>query len=47
MISGSCDAWRSNTFNDTAWSSGPSMLGFGDANGLLPATVIASGTVAA
>ena len=35
-------AWRSNTFNDTAWSSGPSMLGFGDANGLLPATVIAS-----
>jgi autotransporter-associated beta strand protein len=35
-------AWRSNSFNDAAWSSGPSMLGFGDANGLLPATLIAS-----
>ena len=35
-------AWRSNAFNDAAWSSGPSMLGFGDANGLLPSTVIAS-----
>ncbi len=35
-------AWRSNSFNDAAWSSGPSMLGFGDANGLLPSTVIAS-----
>ena len=35
-------AWRSNTFNDAAWSSGPAMLGFGDANGILPATVISS-----
>lgn len=35
-------AWRSNSFNDTAWPDGPSMLGFGDANGLLPATLIAS-----
>lgn len=35
-------AWRSNSFNDFAWRSGPSMLGFGDANGILPATVVAS-----
>lgn len=35
-------AWRSNAYNDSAWSSGPSMLGFGDANGLLPATVVAN-----
>ncbi len=35
-------AWRSNSFNDVSWPSGPAMLGFGDANGLLPATVIAS-----
>jgi autotransporter-associated beta strand protein len=35
-------AWRSNSFNDAAWPSGPAMLGFGDANGLLPDTVIAS-----
>lgn len=35
-------AWRSNSYSDAAWSSGPSMLGFGDANGLLPSTVIAS-----
>jgi rhamnogalacturonan endolyase len=35
-------AWRSNSFNDVSWSSGPAMLGFGDANGLFPATVIAS-----
>ena len=35
-------AWRSNSFDDSVWSSGPSMLGFGDANGLLPSTVVAS-----
>ncbi len=35
-------AWRNLAFNDSLWSSGPSMLGFGDANGLLPATLIAS-----
>lgn len=35
-------AWRSNAFNDITWGSGPSMLGFSDANGLLPSTVVAS-----
>lgn len=35
-------AWRSIAFNDSAWSSGPSMLGCGDANGILPTTVVAS-----
>ena len=35
-------AWRETNFNDSVWASGPSMLGFGDANGLLPSTVIAS-----
>ncbi len=35
-------AWRSNSFDDAAWSSGPSMLGFGDANGLFPSTVVAN-----
>jgi autotransporter-associated beta strand protein len=35
-------AWRSNSFDDASWSSGPSMLGFGDANGLLPSTLVAS-----
>lgn len=35
-------AWRSNSFNDAAWPGGRAMLGFGDANGLLPASVIAS-----
>lgn len=35
-------AWRSNSFDDSAWLSGPSMLGFGDANGLTPQTLIAS-----
>ena len=35
-------AWRSPAFNDAAWPNGPAMLGFGDANGLLPATLVAS-----
>ncbi len=35
-------AWRSTSYNDTAWLSGPAMLGFGDANGLLPSTLISS-----
>jgi hypothetical protein len=35
-------AWRSLSFDDSSWSRGPSMLGFGDANGLLPATTVAS-----
>ncbi len=34
--------WRSNSFDDATWSCGPSMLGFGDANGVLPSTVVAS-----
>jgi autotransporter-associated beta strand protein len=35
-------AWRGVAFNDAIWSTGPAMLGFGDANGLLPATTVAS-----
>jgi autotransporter-associated beta strand protein len=35
-------AWRGLAYNDSAWSSGPSMLGFGDANGLTPATAVPS-----
>jgi len=35
-------AWRSNSFSDANWSSGPAMLGFGDANGILPATLVGS-----
>ncbi len=36
-------AWRSNTFNDSAWSSGPAELGFGDAQeGRPEATVISN-----
>ena len=35
-------AWRAAGYSDDSWPSGPSMLGFGDANGLLPATLIAS-----
>jgi autotransporter-associated beta strand protein len=35
-------AWRSNSFNDAGWAGGRSMLGFGDANGLLPSTTVAS-----
>ena len=31
-------AWRSNSFNDAAWPSGPAMLGYGDANGIWPRT---------
>lgn len=31
-------AWRSNSFNDAAWPSGPAMLGYGDANGEAPRT---------
>jgi hypothetical protein len=34
--------WRSNGFNDASWASGPAFLGFGDANGLLPVTLIGS-----
>src|SRR6185503_15763047 len=36
------ESWRSNSFSDAAWPAGPAMLGFGDANGILPATVVAS-----
>jgi hypothetical protein len=31
-------AWVGRTFNDASWSSGPAPLGYGDANGQLPAT---------
>lgn len=34
--------WQATNYNDSAWASGPSLLGFGDANGLLPATTVAS-----
>jgi hypothetical protein len=36
-------AWRTRTFTDSAWASGPATLGYGDANGLLPATLIGYG----
>jgi hypothetical protein len=39
--------WTAPSFNDTAWGSGPAMLGYGDANGVLPATFNAWGTNAA
>ena len=35
-------AWRSSLFSDATWSSGAAMLGFGDANGLLPTTAVAN-----
>jgi hypothetical protein len=34
--------WMATNFNDAAWSGGPALLGFGDADGQRPATVIAS-----
>jgi len=36
-------AWRARSFNDSAWPSGPAPLGYGDANGQLPATPISYG----
>ncbi|PYM14579.1 MAG: hypothetical protein DME18_06385 [Verrucomicrobia bacterium] len=36
-------AWTSRAFNDTAWASGPAPLGYGDANGQLPATTTGFG----
>jgi hypothetical protein len=36
-------AWTSRTFNDTGWASGPAPLGYGDANGQLPATPVGYG----
>jgi hypothetical protein len=35
-------AWRGVGYDDAAWSGGPAMLGFGDANGQLPATAVAN-----
>jgi hypothetical protein len=35
-------AWREIGFDDGAWLSGPAMLGFGDASGRLPATLVAN-----
>jgi hypothetical protein len=32
--------WMQNTFTDTAWASGPAMLGFGDLNGQTPTTLV-------
>ena len=31
-------AWREPNFNDGSWASGPAPLGYGDANGIFPAT---------
>ena len=31
-------AWRSNSFSDVGWASGPAMLGYGNANGIFPRT---------
>jgi hypothetical protein len=36
-------AWISPAFNDSAWKSGPAPLGYGDANGQLPATTVSYG----
>jgi hypothetical protein len=36
-------AWISPAFNDGAWKSGPAPLGYGDANGQLPATTVGYG----
>ncbi len=36
-------AWRAPGFNDSAWVSGPAPLGYGDANGIIPATITSYG----
>jgi hypothetical protein len=36
-------AWSAPGFNDTAWGSGAAPLGYGDANGQLPATTVSYG----
>ncbi len=36
-------AWVARAFNDSAWKSGPAPLGYGDANGQLPATTTGYG----
>jgi hypothetical protein len=36
-------AWSAPAFNDNAWKSGPAPLGYGDANGQLPATTVGYG----
>ncbi len=36
-------AWIAPAFNDSAWKSGPAPLGYGDANGQLPATTVGYG----
>jgi hypothetical protein len=35
-------AWRWAAYSDEAWKSGPALLGFGDANGVLPVTTVAN-----
>jgi len=37
-------AWVQPAFNDSSWSSGPAPLGYGDANGQLPATTVSYGS---
>ncbi len=34
--------WRTAMFDDSAWKSGAALLGFGDANGLMPSTTVAN-----
>ena len=36
-------AWIAPAFNDSVWQSGPAPLGYGDANGQLPATTVGYG----
>jgi hypothetical protein len=36
------DDWRTPSYDDGSWSNGTAMLGFGDANGVLPVTPIAN-----
>ncbi|MFM1770266.1 MAG: hypothetical protein RJA22_2795 [Verrucomicrobiota bacterium] len=35
-------AWRGTNHDDTLWAEGPAMLGFGDANGQLPVTLLSN-----
>ncbi len=36
-------AWTARSFDDSGWKSGPAPLGYGDANGELPVTVVSYG----
>src|SRR6266436_9612961 len=35
--------WRATNFNDSAWASGPAPLGYGDASGVSPLTMVSFG----